>query len=72
MRLYPTFTIANEVVSRLIQRYLAFVPIEPGGLGCISENGDVVESGREWDEAINTLNFLLKLVSLRLKDNVER
>ncbi|VDK34426.1 unnamed protein product [Taenia asiatica] len=63
MRLYPTFTIANEVVSRLIQRYLAFVPIEPGGLGCISEKGDVVKSGREWDEAINTLKFLLKLVS---------
>ncbi|KAL5970117.1 Guanine nucleotide-releasing factor 2, partial [Taenia solium] len=63
MRLYPTFTIANEVVSRLIQRYLAFVPIEPGGLGCISEKGDAVESEREWDEAINTLRFLLKLLT---------
>ncbi|KAL5111837.1 hypothetical protein TcWFU_003773 [Taenia crassiceps] len=63
MRLYPTFTIANEVVSRLIQRYLAFVPIEPGGLGCITEKGDAAESGREWNEAINTLKFLLKLLT---------
>ncbi|EUB56706.1 Rap guanine nucleotide exchange factor [Echinococcus granulosus] len=63
MRLYPTFTIANEVVSRLIQRYLAFVPIEPGGLGCISEKGEAVEPGRDWNEAVNTLEFLLKLLT---------
>ncbi len=64
MRLYTTFTVANEVVTRLIQRYLAFTPVEPGGLGCMNgsdENPTVSDSS--WSEAVNTLHFLLKLVS---------
>lgn len=63
MRLYPTFTITMEVVNRLIQRYLAFVPIEPGGVGCLETNENEVNSGAQWSEALSVLQFLLKLVS---------
>ncbi|VDD77901.1 unnamed protein product [Mesocestoides corti] len=63
MRLYPTFTLAEEVVSRLIQRFLAFAPIEPGGLGRVGEGADLDDPNVVWGEALNALQFLVKLLS---------
>lgn len=63
MQLYPTFTIPMEVVNRLIQRYLAFVPIEPGGLGCVEANEKEIDSEIQWSEALSILRFLHALVS---------
>ncbi|KAM7540581.1 hypothetical protein Aperf_G00000042814 [Anoplocephala perfoliata] len=63
MRLYPTFTTTLEVVNRLIQRYLAFIPIEPGGVGCLEINENEVDFDAQWSEALSILQFLLKLLT---------
>ncbi|KAM3183704.1 hypothetical protein ACTXT7_009847 [Hymenolepis weldensis] len=63
MQLYPTFTIPMEVVNRLIQRYLAFVPIEPGGLGCVEAKEKEIDSEIQWSEALSILQFLHALLT---------
>ncbi|VDO04916.1 unnamed protein product [Rodentolepis nana] len=63
IQLYPTFTIPMEVVNRLIQRYLAFVPIEPGGLGCIEVSEKEMDFDVQWSEALNILQFLHTLLT---------
>ncbi|VDL20960.1 unnamed protein product [Hymenolepis diminuta] len=63
MQLYPTFTIPMEVVNRLIQRYLAFVPIEPGGLGCVEANEKEIDPEIQWSEALSILQFLYALLT---------
>ncbi|BHF60180.1 hypothetical protein SprV_0100314300 [Sparganum proliferum] len=62
LKLYSTFTTANEIVCRLMQRYIAFAPIEPGGLGCLAEDGQQSSEGA-WTEALNTARFLVKVLS---------
>ncbi|VDL97912.1 unnamed protein product [Schistocephalus solidus] len=62
LKLYSTFTTVNEVACRLMQRYIAFAPIEPGGLGCLM--GDEQNAGEgAWTEALNTARFLVKVLS---------
>ncbi|VEL37974.1 unnamed protein product [Protopolystoma xenopodis] len=47
--MYRTVTTTSWFVDRLIQRYLAVAPVEPGGLTTT------------WDEALATAGFLMDL-----------
>ncbi|VDK68780.1 unnamed protein product [Dibothriocephalus latus] len=50
-----------------MQRYIAFAPIEPGGLGCLVD-GEQHSAEGAWMEALNTARFLVKVLSEAASD----